>query len=213
MKKPRPARRSASPFGFVEAPVTNPIEDIIPVLKSTLGSPGVEVAGLISRAAASPAYETKDVSLLCQKLSLLQPAILKAKISADVFAAMEHLFQVKVDDFLIAETVLFAKERDMLIGRYFVPVTDESPGLLSGFLSRWIESEQLNRLLHFFDFCKGANDPTFEYFLVFSTPAFHRVLSNKQLMRDLWQRVELVADKLPHPEWKANVMQAVDLIR
>ena len=74
-------------------------------------------------------------------------------------------------------------ERDQLVGGFFAPINDRQPGRLSSFVTAWTETDNLDRLLHFIDFCRGAKNPTFEHYLLFAHPALDRVVSNKSQMR------------------------------
>lgn len=223
MKKHRPLRRSVSPFGAVAvAPAVDSLSILRERLHSQFGEPDAKlklinwsdaknIAEIMGHALEAPANDVHDLTLLCQFLVGVQAEAETAGLSAEIFLAMEQVFLQKTETFLLSEGVLFSKERDMLIGRFFEPVTEKSPGQFSGFLSRWIESDHPDRLLHFFDFCKGTANPTFEYFLVFSNPAFHRLLTNKHLIRELWNKVESLIKKLPDSSWAECVRRALGL--
>ena len=220
MKKPRPLRRSVSPFGTVVVPALDPLGVLRTALQSRFGDADSDphlsswadarnIISFVERVLDAPANDVDDLATLCQYLVGVQLDVESAGLSDELFSAMEQIFVEKTESFLMSETILFSKERDMLIGRYFEPITERNPGKFSGFLSRWVESDHLDRLLHFLDFCKGTTNPTFEYFLVFSNPAFHRLLTNKHLLRDVWHKAEPLVRKLPDTTWADGVRTAL----
>jgi len=121
------------------------------------------------------------------------------------------LVSAPAEDVPGATRVLFSRERDHLIGRYFFPVTEPAPADFSAFIQKWTGSTNPDRLLHFFDFAAGSHDPTFEHTLVFAHPGLQRIVGNKAVLRDLWKKTEPMAVKLAGPEGAASLQKRLGL--
>lgn len=233
----RPPRRSASPFGG-PPPGLSPFDEFRRLFSSAFGDPDPKAdLNALTHAAAfprvyqkvydAPANDAPGLAslgdfLLRHKLELEEKGLLDA---AD--QAMERLFDHKTEVFLVdhldktacekmgwpeeyRNSVLFAKERDLLIGGYFAPAFESNPGRFSQFITRWVESDNPDRLLHWFDFAMGSKHPTFEHYLLFTHPALSRVLRNKAQMKTMFQKARPVLAKLSTPTWEADVRKTLE---
>ncbi len=222
MRKLKARRRSVSPFGTIVESNDDSLHQLKEMLQDKWGPPTTplkldvlehssNLGHFFDEALHSSSSDVNKLDRLCQFLVRFQNDHKKSGVFDELFSAMESVFNSKTEDFLISDSVLNSKERDLLIGRYFIPVTETTPGQFSGFLSRWIETSRLDRILHFLDFCKGSTNPTFEYFLVFSNPSFHRVLSNKLLLRGLLVKADPLIKKCPNPNWEKDVCSSLNI--
>jgi hypothetical protein len=223
MKQPRPPKRSVSPFGLSPA-APDPLADLKEAFARAYPNADASrrklrtiddlpaVPAVIEKVLDSPANDAPELDDLCAFLAG-QRITLEAKgLQAAVFAAMELVFDAKTDLFLIdRQTILFAKERDSVVGRYFAPVTEREPGAFSHLINRWVESENPDRVLHFLDFAAGSANPTFDHYLLFSHPALNRVVVNKAQLRSLFDRAKPVLAKLSSPSWESDVRKALGI--
>jgi hypothetical protein len=174
----------------------------------------------------APAHDAPELGNLCSFLVSVRLQLVDKGLQDVVYRAMQKLFEAKTDLFLIdhhdaehcekmgwgdkyRDVVLFARERDTLVGGYFAPVTETEPGHFSEFVSSWVSSESPDRLLHFLDFCMGSKNPTFEHFLIFSHPALNRVVTNKTLLRELLEKTRSVLVKVSSPTWEKDLKAAL----
>lgn len=181
---------------------------------------------LIEKIADAPANDAPDLDNLSQFLLLFRETWREKNLDAVFYDAMRAVFDKKTELFLIdhqtkehcekmgwndpyRDLVLFSKERDALVGRFFAPATEQSPGQFSEFVNAWAASENPDRLLHLLDFCAGSKRPTFEHYLLFSHPALNRVVSNKSLLRELLEKAQPVIVKLTSPTWENDVRTAL----
>ncbi len=235
------ARRSVSPFGLKRAAPSSLSElalefepffgtppDEKPALSSF--SNAVHVPFFIDKISRAAANDAPDLERLCQFLLTHKVDFEIKNLENVLFQSMERLFDLKTELFLIdhipaveanpekgiepsaaQERVLFAKERDILVGRYFAPITENNPGLFSSFISRWVETENLDRLLHFLDFAAGSKNPTIEHYLLFVHPVLKRIVTNKNLLRSLIKKTEPLLGKLSSTDWAISVRKALDV--
>jgi hypothetical protein len=174
----------------------------------------------------APAHDAPKLGNLCTFLVSVRLQLVDKGLQDVVYRTMQKLFEAKTDLFLIdhhdaehcekmgwgdkyRDVVLFARERDTLVGGYFAPVTETEPGHFSEFVSSWVSSESPDRLLHFLDFCMGSKNPTFEHFLIFSHPALNRVVTNKTLLRELLEKTRSVLVKVSSPTWEKDLKAAL----
>lgn len=239
MKSSRPVRRSVSPFGTVAVLPVDPYSilkiKLLEKFPEVQGKPALhqfsDLAHLphfLDIATQSVSHDKIGLEQICEFLVQFRNEIFEAGLLDDVFAALEVVFYSKVDDFLIThydqtacekmgwsdvsrDVIINSRERDMMVGRFFIPFTEPSPGQFSSFLSRWIQSERPDVLLHFLDFCRGSNNPTFEYFLAFSDPGFHRILTNKPLLRGIFNKGKILLSRISSPTWEVNVRTSLSL--
>ncbi len=234
-------RRSVSPFGLkMEDPgsFTSLFENFERVLgpspqekpKLNSFSDATFVPFFIQKIADAAANDAPGLEKLCQFLLVHRPDLEAKSLETVVWESMDKLFNLKTEVFLIdhipaieedaekgitsapaQERVLFSRERDILVGRYFAPVTENNPGLFSEFVTRWVETENLDRVLHFLDFAAGSKNPTFEHYLLFVHPALKRIVENKNLLRGLVKKTEPLLAKLTATDWSASVRRTLDL--
>lgn len=174
----------------------------------------------------APANEAPELDQLCRYLARFRMDLEQHGLADAAFSAMTQLFDRKTELFLIdhwdesqckkmgwdlsyRDMVLFSKERDILLGSYFIPMTEKEPGRFAEFITRWVETENVDRLLHFLDFCAGSADPTFEHYLIFTHPALNRLLTNKSRLKALWEKTEPVLKKLSSPTWERDIRKAL----
>jgi len=199
-----------------------------PVRKFTAAAHIPAVPQRIRRAALAPANDLPWLDDFCAYLVRLRPDFEEKDAARALWDAMERLFDMKTELFLVdhldkehcqkiglagdhKDLVLFARERDTLVGRFFAGWTEREPGEFSAFIHRWTDSENPDRILHFLDFCAGSNNPTFDHYLLFSHPALDRWISNKAQLRALINRVRPVLAKLKSPTWERDVRSALKI--
>lgn len=225
MKGPSSAKRSVSPFGtssFDEAPLS-PLELAFrrafnsPASDKPLKLKTWEDAGHLpavwKRVKEAPANDALELVPLCHYILSQRAALEEKQLFEPVYEAMRELFEWKTQVFMVdhydreacakmgwadesRDVVLFSKERDQLVGGFFAPVTEREPGRFSEFITKWSESADVDRVLHFLDFLKGAKDPTFEHYLLFTHPALSRILANKNFLRSLSEKAAPLMAKL-----------------
>lgn len=223
-------KRSVSPFGTAPeaaADVFAPLSDAIlaafgpppaePVRRFTSAAHIPAIPARLRKAAAAPANDLPWLDDFCAFLVKMRPDFEEKKTAGAVWEAMESLFDRKTELFLVDSIdadhhlVLFARERDTLVGRFFAGWTEREPGLFSQFIHRWTDSENPDRILHFLDFCIGSKNPTFEHYLLFTHPALARWVSNKSHLKSLFDRIRPVLSKIKAPGWEAQVRQTLGL--
>ena len=209
LKTSKTPRRSVSPFGFYE-----PAEDPFLSFKQALHpfSNLSHLPAAIEKLYSATANDAPRLEKVCNELIDLRPELEKNGLVEILFDAMSQVFDKKTESFYLdlhtpeqcekmgehtshAEVVLFAKERDTLVGRFVEPYTDQNPGRFSEFINTWVETDNRDRLLHFLDFCRGKKDPTFEHYLLFAHPSLSRVVGNKMLMKNLLHKTEPLLKK------------------
>jgi hypothetical protein len=182
----------------------------------------------IAEAFGAAANDAPHLGPLCQFLAV-HNAVLDAKgLAAPVYDAMEQVFEAKTELFLIdhldkehcekmgwpdpyRDAVLFARERDMLVVRYFTPVNELQGGRLAEFFSKWAHTTVPDRALHFLDFCLGLRNPTFDHYLLSSHPALSRIERDKALLRSLLEHGKPILSRLASPTWEADVRKTLGL--
>lgn len=237
----RPPRRSVSPFGNEPPAQDDQFADLdaafraaFPGVSARKGSSlktfddAAAVPHVLRRVANAPANDAAGLPALCDFLILHRATLAEKGVFEAVYRAMEIVFDMKTDLFMVAhhgreecekmgwadefrDVVLFAPERDTLIARFFVPATEGEPGRFAAFVNRWVETDSPDRLLHFFDFCVGSSGPTFEHYLLFSHPALKRLVSNKPLLRQLFEKTRFVLIKMPSTTWEEKIRTALAL--
>ena len=241
MKTLRPQKRSVSPFGTAPEfsssafqPLIDAIEPHWPLLefdkKTSFHS--LEDAGalpaILNFILDAPANDAPVLYDVCSFLVRFRETFESKSLSAALHDAMQQVFDRKTELFMVdhftkeqcekmgwtdesRDVVLFAKERDALVGRYFAPVNETQPGRFSAFVNRWAETKNPDQALHFLDFCAGARNPTFEHYLLFAHPALARVVSNKAQLRALFDVAAPVLPKLTSPTWQPRIRAALGL--
>lgn len=190
---PRILRRSVSPFGGLTEEI-NPFEQFDQTLKAAFPDTPYSFQAI----AEAPSNDDHGLGDLCRFL-------LQKRLDINMEDAMKLLFERKTELFLLSsDGPLFVKERDLLVGGFFAPLYEHAPGKFSEFVDAWMETPIMDRLLHFFDFCRGSTRPTFEHYLLFAHPAFSRVLRDKQKLR-------LLLKKITVPAFEADLRAAFDL--
>jgi len=240
MKTLRSVKRSVSPFGVPEPQkdLFDEIKDYI-LAHHKEGKPNQppqlnlfqdvhSVPFFMRQAANAPAHDNSPLQPICEYLLKYNLEIVEDGLFEKLFKGMEFIFNKKTEIFLIdhhdkehceklglkeeyKDVVLYASERDALIGKYFEPATKENPGIFSEFISHWIESENLDRVLHFLDFCSGSNNPTLEHYLVFTQPALTRVMRNKNHLKDIFRKVQPLLVKLNSPTWEKDIRLSLQI--
>jgi hypothetical protein len=241
VKTLRPLKRSVSPFGTAPELSSDPFQALAeaveahwPLLepKKNPSFHSLEDAGALPHALnsilESPANDAPALYDVCSFLVRFRETFEAKGLSDPLQQAMEHIFDRKTELFMVdhftkeqcekmewldesRDVVLFAKERDALVGRYFAPVNDMQPGRFSSFVNRWVETKNPDQALHFLDFCAGAKNPTFEHYLLFAHPALARVVENKNQIRALFDVAAPVFPKLTSPTWEPRVRAALGL--
>lgn len=229
----RPQKRSVSPFGFIPAE-EDPFGSLRAAFKEvfppSVGAPipselrsfddASFVPALIEKLFDAPANDAPQLDALCQFLLRFRGLFEEKALADFVDVAMQKLFERKTELFMIdqqdqARVVLFSKERDALVGRYFAPLTESHPGDFSAFVNGWMESENPDRVLHFLDFCAGSKNPTFEHHLLFTHPALHRVVSNKSHLRSLFEKTSGLVSRshlsVTYSSWEEDVKKALGI--
>lgn len=181
---------------------------------------------LINQIAESPANDAPELSDLCHFLTTFQEQLDHFHLTDPVWAAFRQLFELKTEVFLIdhhdkehcekmgwpddhRDMVLFAKERDLLVGRFFAPLTESQPGKFSEFINQWADSSNPDRILHFLDFSAGSKNPTFEHYLLFTHPALSRLTRDKVHLKCLFEKAEPILKKLSSPTWEKEIRAAL----
>ena len=236
----RPPRRSVSPFGSMitdadpRRPVAAAFENVFgpaegePPKDLVAESDARFVPTRLQRLIDAPANDAPELDNLCRYLVRFHSLFEEKGLDGLIDEEMKRLFDAKTDVFLIdhrdrahcekmgwtddhRDIVLFAKERDTIVGGYFAAVSEANPGRFSGFITRWTEAVSPDRALHFLDFCAGSKNPTFEHYLLFAHPALARVVSNKGLLRGLFERARSLLGKITSPTWEYDVRAALGL--
>jgi len=163
----------------------------------------------VGEAAANDATELEG---LCHYLVHHQNELEEALLAARVHEFMEDLFLRKTELFLIADgQVLFARERNTLVGNYFAPIFEPSPGGLSTFMSTWARTENPDQILHFLDFGTYSKDPGFAHYLLFSNPALSRLYDNKHELKEMFEKAGPLVSKPAFSDWAARTRQSIGL--
>jgi hypothetical protein len=232
-------KRSVSPFGTgpnMEADAFTPLAEAIrdafgpapeePVRKFTSSAHIPAVPARVRKAAQAPANDVPWLDEFCAYLVRMRPEFEEKGAARALWEGMERLFERKTELFLVdhldreqcqklgwaddhKDLVLFARERDILVGRFFAGWTEREPGDFSAFIHRWTDSPNPDRILHLLDFCAGSKNPTFEHYLLFTHPALARWVGNKTQLRALFDRVRPVLAKLKSPTWEKDVRHAL----
>ena len=216
MKTLRPQKRSVSPFGNSPAASDDPLASLREAIAHTSFEPAHFLPGMIEKVSLAPANDAPSLDGLIQSILKFRETLQAENLSSEIFEAMVGLFERKTELFMIdhndgQDFVLFAKERDALAGRFFAPFTETQPGLFSEFVTRWIDTDSPDRILHFLDFCSGSKNPTFEHYLLFTHPALTRVLGNKGQLRALLEKAQPLLGKLSSPTWEHNIRAALTI--
>ncbi len=233
-------RRSVSPFGLkLQEPgpfqeLEDSLQRLLPPFKTT-GAPSLHLfpdvqftPAFFNRALESPANDCPDLETLCQFLIRYAIQIEETGLFDVVFRSMELLFNQKTELFLVdhqneehckkvgldvpyRDIVLFSRERNLLIGGYFAPMTNNNPGHFSEFINRWVQSDSMDRALHFLDFCRAAHDSSSEHYLLFTHPALGRIIRNKPQLQTLLELGRPLLKKLASPTWEKDVRASLGL--
>jgi hypothetical protein len=239
VKNLRPLKRSVSPFGTAPELSSDPFQILAdavaahwPLTEFTKKTSfhSLEDAGALpstlNAILEAPANDAPVLYDVCSFLVRFRETFEANALSAPLHDAMQQVFDRKTELFMVdhftkeqcekmewadefRDVVLFAKERDALVGRYFAPVNETQPGRFSAFANRWAETKNPDRALHFLDFCAGAKDPTFEHYLLFAHPALARVVENKAQLRALFDVAAPVLPKLTSPTWEPRIRAAL----
>jgi hypothetical protein len=225
-------RRSVSPFGTFPETEAEPLAPLARAIEEAFGPPPEQtvrkftaaahiaaVPARLKKAFDAPANDAPWLGDLCGFLVRMRPDLEEKNVNGAVWTAMSQLFERKTDVFLLdlvetpdgRPTVLFSRERDALVGRFFAGWTEREPGLFSGFIDGWTNSGNPDRLMHFLDFCAGSKNPTFEHYLLFTHPALHRWVSNKAQLRALFERVDPLLAKMKAGAWASAVKDALGI--
>ena len=240
MKQPRQRKRSVSPFGIIPeepGPFQYLFDAFAVVFPGEINEEecpmetwvdGARIPMAIENVAEAAANAATDMENLCQFLVKYWTEFEEKGLSDILFQAMTQLFGKKTDLFLVdhhnqesceklewpedhRDIVLFSKERDYLLYRFFAPVTEKKPGLFSAFVSQWMESTVPDRLLHFVDFCVGSKNPTLDHHLLFTHPALSRVVTNKSELRALLENAQPFLSRFSSPTLENDVRQSLSL--
>lgn len=198
MKTLRPQKRSVSPFGSAPFVDADPLAALREAVAKTSFEEAKMLPDLIEKVSNAPANDAPQLDKLSQFLLKHRETLVAQELSGPLFQAMMDLFDRKTELFMFdQDAVLFSRERDALVGRFFAPFTETQPGLFSAFINHWVETDNPDRALHFLDFCAGSKNPTFEHYLLFTHPALARVIKNKAQMRALFEKAQPLLAKLP----------------
>lgn len=241
MKTLKPQKRSVSPFGHFPTEEKDPLSDLKAAFETAFHdtpAPASQQLNMWNDARFVPSYldavwkapanHAPQLDELCSYLVKYQHELEEEGLGALVFQTMENLFFLKTELFLVdhhekelcekmgwkeeyRDSVLFAKERDTLIGRFFAPVTEKSPGIFSEFINRWTESKTPDRILHLLDFLSGAKNPTFDHYLVFTHPALARLTRDKSLLLSFLETAKPLLQKLSSPTWESDTRKKLGL--
>ncbi|MCG3204216.1 MAG: hypothetical protein KCHDKBKB_00926 [Elusimicrobia bacterium] len=239
MKTARAQKRSVSPFGLSAPLIEDPFAQLKDILSKDYSAAPAEkkpqlrslddicfLPYFIEKIAQAPANDAPDLDALCQFLLRFKETMVEKGLAVPLYESMRELFRKKTDLFMIdhldhahcervgisadhQDVVLFSKERDALVGRYFAPFTETQPGLFSEFVTEWTDTENPDRLLHFLDFSAGSKKPTFEHYLLFAHPALARVVSNKPQLRSMFEKARGLLSKLSSPTWEKDTRHAL----
>jgi hypothetical protein len=224
-RKSKPARRSVSPFGFydtVEDPYLSLKQAIRPFATndnaettSSALSQFFDIGNLpaaLEKLSSAAANDAPLLDKVCNYGVTIRLEAEKHGVSDILFSSMTQLFEKKTESFLLdSDVVLFAKERDMVVGRFVAPFTESSPGRFSEFIQKWVETENTDRLLHFLDFCRGSQNPTFDHYLLFAHPALHRVVDNKALIKNLFKKTEPLLKKFESTNFVSDLRKTLSV--
>jgi len=221
----RPLKRSVSPFGFKD-PEQDPffgLQDALdkaypdkpdPTSDSELISLDdirsiPKVIKKIQDAAANDAFQLEP---LCQFL-ISHKIELEAKNLTDViFEFMKQLFESKTGVFLLDQNiVLFSKERDALVGRYFGPICENRIGSFSGLIDEWVSTDNPDRLLHFIDFLAGSKNRDLDHHLIFTHSVLRRILADKDQLRSFLDQAKPLLVRLSSPAWEKSVSKQLNI--
>ncbi|MBS1983059.1 MAG: hypothetical protein JST16_02710 [Bdellovibrionales bacterium] len=241
MKTLRPQKRSVSPFGTSPEILSDSFQalaqmiqthwPLVELTKKTSFHALEDVGALpavLNFIVEAPANDAPILFDVCSFLVRFRETFDAKGLSESLHEAMQYVFDQKTELFMVdhfskeqcekmgwtdefRDVVLFAKERDALVGRYFAPVNELQPGRFSAFINRWAETKNPDRALHFLDFCAGSKNPTFEHYLLFAHPALARVVSNKSQLKTLFEVAAPVISKLTSPTWQPQVTAALSL--
>lgn len=237
-KPPRPAKRSVSPFGFVPPP-PDPLEAIKRSYRAAFGEPPAAPPAVLKTsddAAAVPSlverWERDPGSGSAANLFdflVKQKRVLEEKgVAEGTYDALARIFKDRIAVFLVdhfdreacekrgwpdahRDVVLFGRERDVFVARYLAPWNESAPGRLSEFVTSWSNDPSPDRALHLVDFCAGAKNPTFDHYLLFSNPAFGRIVEQKRTMAALLERGRPVLARLGSPTWERDTRKTFGL--
>ncbi|MFN0117535.1 MAG: hypothetical protein ACKVQC_04480 [Elusimicrobiota bacterium] len=182
---------------------------------------------LLNKIYLAPSNDAPQIGLVSQFINSNRNLLKDKEVFEELYQAMLKIFDQKISLFMIdhfnkeqcekmewateyKDVVLFSKERDQLIAEFFAPVTEHEPGRFAEFISRWNQKPELDAQLHFLDFCKGAKNPTFEYYLLFAHPSLARVVKNKALFQQLLENTKPIWSKFPTDTWIRDVQMAFD---
>ena len=235
------SKRSVSPFGTPPDLEKDDFSPLAEAIAAAFGPPPADrpkkltaaahiplIPDRVRRAAEAPANDVPWLDDFCAYLVRMRPDLEEKGAGKAVWEAMEKVFDLKTEVFLVdhldrehceklglpddhRDVVLFARERDTLVGRFFAGWTEQAPGAFSEFIHRWTESTDPDQILHFLDFCAGSKNPTFEHYLLFTHPALDRLVTNKAHLRALFGRVAPVLAKLNSPTWEKDVRTCLAL--
>jgi hypothetical protein len=183
---------------------------------------------LIKKAALAASNDASYLTDVCAYL-LAQKVSFKAKeVWSPLVEAFRHLFEIKTTAFLVThydqetcakmgwgveskDEVLFSRERDIIVGKFFGPATEAAPGIFSEFVNQWMESPHADRILHFLDFLSGSKNPTLDHYLLFTHPTLQRILRDKAQVRSLYHQVEGIIKKISSPTWAPTLQKNLGL--
>ena len=176
----------------------------------------------------APANEAVGLNELCHYVVKYREEFEERSLGAILYESMLRLFHLKTDIFLVdhhdkesceklgwpddyRDNVLFSKERDTLVGHYFGPMTDNTPGRFSEFINQWAETENLDQLLHFIDFCRGSKNPTFEHYLLFTHPTLAHTIKDKKRLHARLQKTIPLLKMIKSPTWEKETRTILEL--
>lgn len=174
----------------------------------------------------APAGDAPDLESLCRFLLQYQETFREKKWDGLLHTVMQGLFDRKTELFMVdhydrehcekmgwaddhRDVILFAKERDILVGHYFAPMAESQPGKFSEFVGHWAGTDNADRVLHFLDFCAGSKNPTFEHYLLFTHPSLGRVVRGKDQLKSLFEKAQPLLKKITSPTWEKTVRTAL----
>jgi hypothetical protein len=241
VKTLRPLKRSVSPFGTTTQISDDPFYSLAEALETHWppAEPDKKTAfhsledigylpAVLNTVLEAPANDAPVLYDICSFLVRFRETFEAKGLSERVHDAMQIVFDRKTDLFMVdhfnkeqcekmewpedyRDVVLYAKERDALVGRYFAPVNENQPGRFASFVNRWSDTKNPDQALHFLDFCAGAKNPTFEHYLLFAHPALARVVENKDKLRTLLLVAAPILPKLTSPTWESHIRTALSL--
>lgn len=180
------------------------------------------------KVAQAPANDCPELARLCDYLTGHNLEISSAGLFDPIFNALKVVFDRKTEIFLVdhydgdhcrkmgwkedyRDAVLFSEERNILVGRFFEPMTKDRPGHFSEFIKTWSETGNSDRLLHFLDFCGKLANSSFEFFLLGSHPALSRIIRKKDTMRALLQKCAPLFGKIKSPTWEKDLRKTLSV--